>query len=84
MRDPIDNPDEQMAQVVVEEIAIQTLSAFRTMLVDRIIEDIRYEMKYNYSPPSEWDDWYADHKDDIYEAVYDEVYDRLTYKLNEV
>ena len=82
MRDPMDNPQEEMATRIIEELAIQTLSAFRTMLVDRITEDIRYEMEQNYSTPMGWEDFYAEYKENIFENVYEEVYDRLTYKLD--
>ena len=84
MRDPMDNPQEDMATQIIEELAIQSLSAFRTMLVDRIVEDVRYEMDHNYSTPMGWEDFYSEYKENIFEKVYEEVYDRLTYKLNQL
>ena len=84
MHDPIDTKEHDMNERIVEELAIQTLSAFRQMLVDRITEDVEHEVEHNYSPPYGWDDHYADNKELIREWVYGEVYDRLTYKLNEL
>ena len=74
------NQDDSILEDMIEELTISTLSAFRQMLVDRIMEDIDYEMKY-YSPALGWEDIYAESKDDIRETVYDEVYSALTYKL---
>ena len=74
------NQDDSMLEGIIEELTISTLSAFRQMLVDRIMEDIDYEMKY-YSPALGWEDIYSESKEDIRETVYDEVYSQLTYKL---
>ncbi len=82
MRDPIDNRENDVATQIIEELTTQTLSAFRGMLVERITEDVRYEMKENYSTPDGWEDVYADNRQAIEEAVYEAVYDNLTYKLN--
>ena len=74
------NQDDSVLEDMIEELTISTLSAFRQMLVDRIMEDIDYEMKYQ-SPALGWEDIYAESKEDIRETVYDEVYSQLTYKL---
>ena len=81
-RPPYDDPEADMADRMVEELVAQSLSAFRNMLMERIIEDVRYEIDHNYVTPDGWEDWYADNKDRLEDSVYDQVYDQLTYKLN--
>ena len=83
-RAPYNREDESIAEAIVEELTMQTLSAFRNMLVDRIHEDIMYEMKQHYSTPIGWEDFYSENQESIIEAVFDEVYSRLTEKLNTV
>ena len=76
------NQDDTLDRIV-EELTMQSLSAFRNMLVERITEDIRYEMDENYSTPDGWEDVYSEYKEEIFESVYDEVYSHLTYKLTD-
>ena len=73
MRDPIDNPENIMAERVVEN-AIPYARAILADAIPELLWEAAKEAADDHSPIGEWEDWYLDNKEQIIESIYDELF----------
>ncbi len=78
MRDPIDNPENEVAERIVEN-AIHYSRSYFADVMPALVWDMAKEIIEEVQYPLGWDDWVLDHKDELIEAIYDELYSNVNH-----
>ncbi len=73
MRDPIDNPENEIAERIITNAVLYSRSLIADAMVP-LLWEISEEVIDEINIPLGWDDWLLDHKEQLIEAIYDELY----------
>ncbi len=73
MRDPIDNPENEVAERIITNAVLYSRSLIADSMT-RLLWEISEEVIDEIHIPLGWDDWLLDNKEQLIEKIYDELY----------